>query len=175
MPRHASTVRPTRLSSVLLSLVPLAVCVAVPWALGLSLYPMATFIGVLAFLAYRLFVVRFGLCADHRRGIAHVRRGNFAAGLESFERSERVWQRRPFLDRYRAILLGSATAHRFHTLARYNQAYALSRLGRGEQALALLSRVLEDDPAMLPARELRDVLLAGSALHPEVGETMAGS
>lgn len=172
MADHASIVRPTRLGGLLLSLIPLSVAVAVPWLAGLRFYPSAVMVGVFGFLAYRLFVVRFGLCRDHRRGIVLIRRGRFEEGRAALEKSEQVWTARPFLDRYRAILLGSATPHRFAILARYNQAYALSRLGRGEDALERLESVLAEDPSMMQARELRDVLLAGSALHPDVGRAM---
>ena len=171
MADHASVVRPSRLGSQLLTLVPLGAAIALPYLAGLS-HPFATLVGVFGFLAFRIFVVRFGLCRDHRRGIVLIRRGRFTEGLEAFERSERVWRARPRLDRLRGVLLGSATPHRFAVLALYNQAYALSRLGDGERALERLSAVLEEDPSMLPARELRDVLLAGAGLHPEVGHAM---
>ncbi|GAB5543730.1 MAG: hypothetical protein SangKO_034900 [Sandaracinaceae bacterium] len=171
MADHASVVRPSRLGSQLLTLVPLGAAIALPYLAGLS-HPFATLVGVFGFLAFRIFVVRFGLCRDHRRGVVLIRRGRFTEGLEAFERSERVWRARPRLDRLRGVLLGSATPHRFAVLALYNQAYALSRLGDGEGALERLSAVLEEDPSMLPARELRDVLLAGAGLHPEVGQAM---
>lgn len=159
----------------LLALVPYAALVSAARLAGLSFYPGAVLVATLVFLVYRLFVVRLGLCRDHRRGVLLIRRGKFAEGLAAFEKSERVWERRPTLDRFRAVLLGSATPHRFAILARYNQAYALSRLGRGEECLEKLEATLADDPSMLQARELRDVLLAGSALHPEVGEVMSGA
>ncbi len=174
MSDQATIVRPTRLGPMLLAFVPLAAAIALPWAAGVHLYPTATLLGVFGFLAYRVFVVRLGLCREHRRGIVAMRRGRFADGLTAFEASERTWRGRPFLDRYRALLLGSATPHRFAVLALYNQAYALSRLGRGEEAMSRIEAVLAEDPSMLIARELRDVLLAGSVLHRDVGSAMRG-
>lgn len=175
MSDSASIVRPMTLTSTLLSLVPLSVALALPWLAGLSFYPSGMIVGTFGFLTFRVVVVRFGLCRDHRRGIMLMRGGRFEEGRAAFIESQRVWQARPTLDRHRALLLGSATPHTFAVLARYNQAYALSRLGRGEEALALLDAVLADDPSMMIARELRDVLLAGSVLHPEVGAAMSAS
>jgi len=172
MPDHSTVARPIRWSGALLTFAPFSAFVAIPWAAGLSLWPTALMVGAWGFVLYRIFVVRFGLCRDHRRGVIALKRGKFHDGLAAFERSEAKWAARPTLDRFRAVLLGSATPWRFHTLARYNRAYALSRLGRGEDSLELLNAVLDEDPTMTMAAELRDVLLAGSALHPEVGRAM---
>lgn len=161
-----------RWTGALLTLVPLALFVLAPWLAGASLYPSAVLFGSLSFLLYRLIVVRAILCRDHRRGVVLTRRGRFEEAVVAFEASERVWGQRPTLDRFRALLLGSATPYRFTVLARYNRAYALSRLGRGEESLAILQNLLAEDASMLPARELRDVLLAGATLHREVGEAL---
>ena len=73
MADHASVVRPSRLGSQLLTLVPLGAAIALPYLAGLS-HPFATLVGVFGFLAFRIFVVRFGLCRDHRRGEAPLGR-----------------------------------------------------------------------------------------------------
>ena len=174
MADHSTVARPIRWPNMFGTLVPLSLFVAVPWAAGLSLWPTALMAGAWGFVLFRIFVVRLGLCRDHRRGVISLRRGKFEEGIAAFERSEAKWTARPTLDRFRSVLLGSATPWRFRTLARYNRAYALSRLGRGEEALALLNEVLDEAPSMYMAAELRDVLLAGSALHPEVGQAMKG-
>jgi hypothetical protein len=174
MASKSSIVRPTRFWPAVLAMVPYAALVAALSATGMSFYPSALLFGTLLFLLYRLIVVRRVVCRDHRRGVVLLKRGRFEEGLAAFERSEAVWRARPVLDRYRALILGSATPYRFEILARYNQAYALSRLGRGNECLDRLASVLEDDPSMMQAKELRDVLLAGSVLHPDVGEAMSG-
>jgi len=168
----ASIVRPMSWGGALLTLVPLSASIALFWASGLG-FDQALWAGSATYLAYRWIVVRRIILKDHRAGVLATRRGRFEEALQCFERSEAAFLKRERLDRYRAVLLGSASSHRFLTLARYNQAYAVSRLGRGAEALERLDAVLAEHSDMVPARELRDVLLAGSTLHPEVGEAMS--
>ena len=159
-----NTVRSVRWSGVALALVPPLGAVFVGYAaLGPDDGPP---VGIVAYAFYRLFIVRRLVCRDHRLGVVLTRRGQFAEAIAAFQRSETFWERHPTLDRYRALVLGSATSHGFGVLARYNQAYCLSRLKRGREALNLVGRVLAEAPDMLPARELRDILEAGAGREP---------
>lgn len=166
-----STIRPVSLGGSLLTLVPLAGLVGLGLLAGLPPRD-AVLTAALLFLLYRWVLVRRVLLSDHRAGILAMRAGRFEDGLRAFEKSEAFFARHRWLDRWRAPVLGSASAWGFEVLARYNQAYALSRLGRGEEALEAASALLEAHPGVVPAQELRDVLLAGSRLHPEVGAAM---
>lgn len=171
MAGHSTITRPLSLAGSLLTLVPLSLVVAAFWLAGLALRD-AALAGAGTYLAYRWIVVRRVILAEHRRGILAVHAGRFEEGLAAFRASEAWFAEHRTLDRFRALLLGSGGPYPYRILARYNQAYALSRLGRGEDALALLDDVLREQPDMTMARELRDVLLAGSRLHPEVGRAM---
>jgi hypothetical protein len=96
-------------------------------------------------------------------GISLTRRGKFEDAIVAFRPSEAFWATHPTLDRFRGLVLGSATSHSFYVFALYNQAYCFSRLGRGGEAHELVERVLSKHPDMLQARELRDVMTAGRA------------
>lgn len=172
MASQSTVTRPMSLLGALLTFVPLGVTIGAWTLTGLPLRH-ATMAGAATYLVYRWVVVRRVILAEHRRGILAMRAGRFEEGLEAFRASEAWFDRHRTLDRYRALLLGSASRHPFRILARYNQGYALSRLGRGEEALERLDAVLEEAPDMNMARELRDVLLAGSRLHPDVGRAMS--
>lgn len=113
--------------------------------------------GAAVFLVYRL-LVRELLCRHHRQGVRLTREGKFREGLMAFKASEAFWSRHPVLDRYRWLLLGSSGPYTFLSLARYNQAFCLSRLNRVAEAVAMLKRVLAENPGMAPALELRDAL-----------------
>lgn len=160
MAAQASIVRPWRLGGLLLALIPVAAFACLGFSLGGP--DRGLTYGLIGYLVYRIGFVRFVVCRDHRRGISLTMRGAFEEAISAFRTSEEFWSRHATLDRLRAPLLGSATSHSFHVLARYNQAYCLSRLGRGSEALALAERILASHPDMVPARELRDILEAGS-------------
>lgn len=114
-------------------------------------------VGAAIFMVYRI-GVREGLCRDHRAGVRLTRSGDFRGGLEAFKRSEAFWSRHRLLDRFRWLLLGSSGPYPFATLARYNQAYCLSRLNRVNEAMARVEEVLAENPGMRPARELKAAL-----------------
>lgn len=161
--RHTATLRPLSLVGSLLSLVPLALPIAALWIAG-QRYEVSLLAGAGVFLAYRIFVVRLVFMRDHHAGIVAMQAGRFADGLTAFERSEATWKGRRSLDRFRAVLLGNASPYEVLTLARYNQAYALSRLGRGDEALSRLDALLADEPDMHLAAQLRDILVAGAKI-----------
>lgn len=155
-PESVSTIRPTSMLGSIVSLGTLALFCAVG-ALVAPRAEIGILAGALVFLAYRL-AVREWLCRAHRRGMRMTQAGNFREGLGAFQESERFWVGHPTLDRYRWALLASAGPYSFLTLARYNQAYCLSRLNRVKDASKVLERVLADSPQMGPAIELRDSL-----------------
>jgi hypothetical protein len=161
--RHTATLRPLSFAGALLSLVPLALPIAALWIAG-QRYEVSLLGGAALFLAYRIFVVRLVFMRDHHAGIVAMKTGRFADGLAAFERSEAVWRGRRALDRFRAVILGNASPFEVVTLARYNQAYALTRLGRGEEALSRLDALLADEPDMHLATQLREILVAGAKI-----------
>ena len=153
------TISPISGLGTIVSLVPLAALIGVLWLL-LSEPVTAAWAGAASFLAYRLFIVRMVICRDHRRGIQLCRAGQFAEAITAFRLSEAFFARHPALDRFRALLLASSGPYAFQTLARYNQAYCLSRLKRGPEALAILDELLAEDPRNTLAQTLKEVLTA---------------
>ena len=162
----AYTIRPISALGTLVSFVPLLALFGVFYAALGHLLP-ASLIACGIFLSYRFFFVRLLILRDHRRGILRVRRGDFDGALASFQASEAYWSRHTNLDRLRALLLASAGPYSFQTLARYNQAYTLTRLTKGQEALAILEQLLTEDPDNGLALALRDSLLAGKTLAPD--------
>jgi hypothetical protein len=112
-------------------------------------------IGLLGWLFLRLGPIRMGLLADHREGVALGRDQQWEQALAAFQASEARWRTRPLLDRYRAPLLGATGPWPFVAQAGYNQVLMLLELGRTGEARARLERLLEEQPGMGPARDLR--------------------
>jgi hypothetical protein len=161
-PPRASTVRPTTWMGTAQAVVLFALFTAVSatlvgeWIRGLA-------VGSLAFAFYRVAVVRFIICRHHRAGVTLTRAGRFHDAVQAFRRSAAFWHQWAWLDRLRGLLLGSSVAYPFGQLARYNQAYCYSRMGRGDEARDTLRALIHDAPQMLIATELLSLLDAGAA------------
>lgn len=161
-PARASTHRPTTtLGTVQAGLLGLLFCFVSATLVGEWIGGIA--VGAVVFTMYRVLFVRMLLCRDHRRGVSQTRAGHFVDAIASFQASAAFWDRVAWLDKARGILLGSAVAYPFGQLARYNEAYCLSRLGRGEEAISTLQGLLKRAPDMAIAKELLDVLEAGAS------------
>lgn len=162
---RASTIRPTTWSGTAQAIVLFAVFWAVSatlvgeWIRGLA-------VGSLAFAFYRVAIVRFIICRHHRAGVSLTRAGRFHDAVQAFRKSAAFWQRWAWLDRLRGLLLGSSVAYPFGQLARYNQAYCYSRMGRGEEARDILRVLIADAPQMHIAGELLSLLEAEATPAP---------
>lgn len=142
---------------------------ALLWTAITGRWDAGVILGVATFLCYRLFVVQWVFLAAHRRGIRETRAGEYAWALESFRDSQRYFEERPALDRYRTVLMASGMAYPYRELARYNQAYCLAHLGRRQEAEVLLAELLQAHPRMGVARELLRAL-EGTEEAPGQGE-----
>ncbi len=166
------TIRPSSGAGALLSVVPVALFCTVGFALGGG--ERGLIVGAAIFVLFRLTLVRRIVLKDHALGVRLTRVGRFEEALAAFARSEATWQRRPFLDRHRALLLGSSVRYTFLCLSLFNQAYCLGRLGRGDDALAMLDRLEVLAPNSSLARSLRDLLEARGPADPAPGTAPDG-
>ena len=130
------TIRPSSGAGALLSVVPVALFCTVGFALGGG--ERGLIVGAAIFVLFRLTLVRRIVLKDHALGVRLTRVGRFEEALAAFARSEATWQRRPFLDRHRALLLGSSVRYTFLGLSLFNQAYCLGRLRRLGHLVAFL-------------------------------------
>ena len=134
------------------------------WAMGLHLAllggaflladhfhrPRFALYAVLAFLVLRQGLA-LTLTAEHRAGIRAVRQGDFARALDRFEHSLEYFTQRPSLDRYRSILLLSASAWSFREMALVNIAFCHGQLGDGASSKAWYERALREFPGSVLA------------------------
>lgn len=122
-----------------------AVAFVLQLALRLPDWPIAFFIAAIVHLVFSG-VMRSWLTRDHRAGIKRFRRGAFAEAAPLFEASHAAMVKRPWIDRFRWILLGSASTMSYREMALCNAAFCYSQVGDGARAVALYERALQAFP-----------------------------
>ncbi len=104
---------------------------------------------------------RMILSKDHRRGIQLVRTGKYDEAIVKFRDSETFFRARPWLDKYRAIILMSPSALSYLEMALVNIAFCHAAAGRKEEAKASYERALKEFPqsglAILGLQRLQNV------------------
>ena len=111
---------------------------------------------------YRL--TRLLLTPEHRRGIALFRAQRFSEAAPQFEASYAALGRRPWIDRFRLLLLGSGGSMSYREMALCNAAFAYSQVGDGSRAVALYEQALREFPDSALAASSLQMLRAGQAI-----------
>ena len=114
--------------------IPQLLALALVIVVGVILDPREGMIwGAAAFLAYTL-GSRYLIAGHHRRGIALVKRQQFGEAISSFQRSLDFFDHRPWIDRFRCIVLMSPSATCYREMALVNIAFCYSQIGDGNRA-----------------------------------------
>jgi hypothetical protein len=109
--------------------------------------PFSTIIFVSS-LVYLLFcrTMRFCFARQHRLGIKAYRARQFERAIGHYELSYAGFCRHPFVDRYRSLLLGSASALSYRVIALCNIAFCYAQLDDGAKAVTYYETALREDP-----------------------------
>lgn len=107
-------------------------------------------IGTAVYLIYS-FVSRLLVARDHRRGIGLLRKGQFKEAIQAFEASYRFFSEHLWIDRFRSIVLMSASAITYREMALCNIAFAYLQMGDGATAEGYYRRTLEQFPESIIA------------------------
>lgn len=102
-------------------------------------------LGTAAYLTYSL-SSRMFIARAHRRGMRLCRRQEFAAAIQAFEESYDFFARNTWIDRFRAIVMMSASAISYREMALCNIAFCYSQLGDGQKAESYYRRALDEFP-----------------------------
>ena len=92
------------------------------------------------------FALRFTVSRQHRIGVRLMRSQKFEAAIPHFTKSAEFFREHPWVDRFRALTLLSASRMTYREMALCNIAFALSQLGRGAEAKAAYESVLSEYP-----------------------------
>jgi hypothetical protein len=121
----------------------LAMAVATGWLVTRSNIGMM--VGVAIYLVYS-FGSRHLIPFAHRKGVSLSQNQKFAESIVAHEASYNFFTRHPWLDRYRSIIMMSASAVSFREMALLNIAFAHSQIGNGEKAKEYYRRTLAEFP-----------------------------
>jgi tetratricopeptide (TPR) repeat protein len=122
---------------------------------------------LIVFVAYSV-GSRILIANAHRRGIRFFRRGQYEQAIRAFEESYEFFTCHPWIDRFRSIILMSASAPSYREMALCNIAFCHTQIGNGERAKEVYRRTLDEFP---------DSGLAASAMRmlESVGRTNSGA
>jgi hypothetical protein len=121
---------------------PQILAVALVWFLPAG---SAVMWGVVAYLVTS-YGLRLVLLHDHRAGIKAVHAGDPEKAIRHFEASYRFFSSRAWLDRWRSVLLLSASGASYREMALVNVAFCEAQLGRRDEARATYARALAEFP-----------------------------
>lgn len=107
--------------------------------------PQPILVGSVLYLVLAI-ALKLGLTGAHRKGIHAVKAGRFTEAIPYFERSRAYFEERPWLDRYRYLLLLSSSAWSYREMAMANKAFSLSQLGMRTDAINSYEEVLREYP-----------------------------
>lgn len=116
-------------------------------------------------LVYALgWALRNTLGKHQQQGMKHIRSGEFQKAIPCFEQSYKFFANRPWLDKWRFLLMLSISQVSYREMAQNNIAFSYAQLGDGLQARAYYQRVLAEFPDSGLAEAALRLLDAGSGL-----------
>jgi len=155
-------IRPISWLGLLVSLIPLALFLAVNFLASPVTFPLA---GAILYWLYA-WTMRRLLTGAHRRGITLMKKGRFAEAIPFFEKAYAASKARPWIDRFRWLLLASASKMTYREMALCNLAFAYGQIGDGERMRTFYETALTEFPgSMLASTALRML----SAVQPKTG------
>jgi hypothetical protein len=116
------------------------------WLVAFALrLPVIIFASALLYLGFCK-TMRYCFARQHKLGIRAYRSRKFAKAIECHELSYQCFCRHPKIDRYRALILGSASATTYRVMALCNIAFCHAQLNDGARAVGYYEMALREDP-----------------------------
>lgn len=162
----AETIPVVRLSDPRLVLLQLALfgLLVAAWFLVFGADMATLFASGVTYLVYA-YSMRWMFARHHRAGMAALRANDWPAAIEHFRRAAEDLRIRPWVDRYRGLVMMSTSAAPERELAIANIAFALLQQGDAATARDAYEQVLDEFP---------DSVLAQTVLHTMDRGSVAG-
>lgn len=117
----------------------------------------ALLLGVAVYIGWQVAAGSF-LMVNHVRGMKLMRKKDYPGAIEAFAQSEQFLIANPWIDKYRCLVLLSASGISYREMALYNIAMGYSALGNVTQTRKTLTHFLEVAPRSPLGRHVRAAL-----------------
>ena len=105
----------------------------------------APMIGAGIYLVYS-FGSRQIISSEHRKGMRLLRKHSFHDAIQCFEKSYAFFQRHPWVDKFRSVVLMSCSSMSYREMALINLAFCYVQIGNGEEAKKYYQQALQEFP-----------------------------
>ena len=95
---------------------------------------------------FLVFGMRRIFTGSHRRGLALVKKGDFSGAIPLFQASYDEMVARPWIDRFRWLLLGSASCWSYREMALCNCGFCFSQIGESHKMEECYRKALAEFP-----------------------------
>ncbi|MCB0346934.1 MAG: tetratricopeptide repeat protein [Bdellovibrionales bacterium] len=137
-------VRQSSISGQLASVTLLLCC----FMLGAIIFPdkrLGAIVGAFVYLTYSR-SAKYFIAHHHRLGMSLLQRKNFEAAIKEFESSYEFFTERPWIDKYRSLVLVSPSRISYREMALVNIAFCYGQLRRQDKAKEFYKRTLAEFP-----------------------------
>ena len=121
---------------------------------------IAVMMGAVLFILWS-FLARAVLTRAHRSGVRLMKKGRFREATPKFQAALAFFERYPWVDKFRYVVIFSNNRLSYREMALCNIAFAHAQLGEGPQAKVIYERVLAEYPDNGIARSSLNMLRAG--------------
>ena len=103
------------------------------------------YIGIIFYIIF-IYVLRFQIPKDHRRGIKLYKKHNFSEAIPFFQKSHDFFRKHSWVDKFRFITLMSSSRISYTEMALLNMAFCHSQIGNGKESKEIYVQVLKEFP-----------------------------
>ena len=90
--------------------------------------------------------LRTTIPSNHRKGLYFARKQKYEEALECFQESIRFFRARPWIDKYRYLVLLSSSRISYLEMDLINEAFCLSQTGKKKETIQKYEEVLKEFP-----------------------------
>lgn len=131
-------------------------------ALPVSQKDLSVSLGVGLYFLYSILSRRI-ISRLHRKGMKLLLKDKYHESIDWFRKSIEFFEKYPWLDKYRSVLMLSSSVWTYREMAMMNIAYAYSQMGEGKLAAESYKKILEEYPENKVARSSLRLMEAGAA------------